>query len=389
MEGLLKLEKLQKMMELMESHGLISSSDDDDPNSHLFLADFTLFLVQSCNKIDMETKGQLISSHLQKISMSFFEEAQKWVTEEGGKKIGNTLSLRRGDNLDIDSRKRTSQEASTVGLDAMQRANSTLEDFCRSYFMFHEMDVHQPKEIFKYLPILSFTESYIYQLDTLNEKLLQSPAYGGQLERESAMDCKKEQRREVSSLVLLKPDPFRPLVTLLEQEGLLTERIMEELRSGEEYWALERKLCSPPLSSPEITIGDVMRAVRMKSFDYRVLNLLLYQLRKEELFMFDYEDDVLENNFNVLRMFVRIYGASKAPMMLAKCIAEAEEKYENLLKSLDAELSMTYQKRCEEATKEGGKTVGPSLGTWNIPAIIQNEDSYRSQILKTNSSSVV
>lgn len=28
------------------------------------------------------------------------------------------------------------------------------------------------------------------------------------------------------------------------------------------------------------------------------------------------QDDVLENNFNVLRMFIRIYGASTAPAML-------------------------------------------------------------------------
>lgn len=28
------------------------------------------------------------------------------------------------------------------------------------------------------------------------------------------------------------------------------------------------------------------------------------------------QDDVLENNFNILRMFIRIYGASTAPAML-------------------------------------------------------------------------
>lgn len=34
----------------------------------------------------------------------------------------------------------------------------------RSYFMFHKMDAHQPQSIFRYLPILSFTESFIYQV---------------------------------------------------------------------------------------------------------------------------------------------------------------------------------------------------------------------------------
>ena len=35
---------------------------------------------------------------------------------------------------------------------------------CRSYFMFHGLDVNNPQSVFKYLPILSFTESYIYQV---------------------------------------------------------------------------------------------------------------------------------------------------------------------------------------------------------------------------------
>ena len=37
----------------------------------------------------------------------------------------------------------------------------------------------------------------------------------------------------------------------------------------------------------------------------------------------------------------------------AKYIAEAEEKYDSLLKTLDPQLSTNYQRRCEEATEEG------------------------------------
>lgn len=37
----------------------------------------------------------------------------------------------------------------------------------------------------------------------------------------------------------------------------------------------------------------------------------------------------------------------------AKCIGEAEDKYASLQKSLDPHLSLSYQKRCAEATKEG------------------------------------
>lgn len=93
-------------------------------------------------------------------------------------------------------------------------------------------------------------------------------------------------------------------------------RIKDELRLGEEYWALERKLChamtnkeevyiihvpfsfclengytlsqillkipcltSDKVFSIQILVDDVMKAIHLKSFDYRVLNLLLYELR--------------------------------------------------------------------------------------------------------------
>uniref|UniRef100_A0A2P2KTW5 Uncharacterized protein n=1 Tax=Rhizophora mucronata TaxID=61149 RepID=A0A2P2KTW5_RHIMU len=78
-------------------------------------------------------------------------------------------------------------------------------------------------------------------------------------------------------------------------------------------------------------------------------------------------------------MFVRIYGPSAAPVMLAKHISDAEEKYDSLLRTLDPQLSSNYRKRCEEATKEGGKVSGHSLGTWSIPPVIIDEESYRSQ----------
>jgi hypothetical protein len=55
---------------------------------------------------------------------------------------------------------------------AMQRANSSLEDFVRSYFMFHELDPTQPAHVFRHLPLLSFVEASIYLLDERNERAL-------------------------------------------------------------------------------------------------------------------------------------------------------------------------------------------------------------------------
>ncbi|KAL8133976.1 hypothetical protein AgCh_009155 [Apium graveolens] len=235
------------------------------------------------------------------------------------------------------------------------------------------MDANKPQSVFRYLPLLSFTESYIYQLDNLNEKLTQLPTSGDPLNEPP--DAEGNQSCLISSVKSFKTDPFIPLVHLLERLGLMTERIKEEFKCGEQYWTIERKLCSALTNRLEISIDDVMTAIHLKSFDYRVLNLLLYQLRGEK-------DDVLENSFNVLRMFVRIYGSVGAPAMLAKFISETEDKYICLLKALDPLLSVKYQERCEEATSEGGEKSGSPLGSWSIPPIIKDEDLYRSEHLR-------
>uniref|UniRef100_A0A7C9AHM0 Uncharacterized protein n=1 Tax=Opuntia streptacantha TaxID=393608 RepID=A0A7C9AHM0_OPUST len=137
--------------------------------------------------------------------------------------------------------------------------------------MFHGMDVNRPEVVFKYLPMLSFTESYIYQLDSWNEKMIS-------VQRSTVVD-----ENSSGDIFITESDPFQPLILLLGHHGMLTERIREELSLGEEYWALERKLCTALRQEVEISIDDVMRAIHLKSFDYRVLNLLLYQLRGEQV----------------------------------------------------------------------------------------------------------
>ncbi|CAN0878376.1 hypothetical protein LINGRAHAP2_LOCUS12444 [Linum grandiflorum] len=372
MEELRKLEELQLMLNFTKSHGLASASDSD---SSLFISKFILFLMEPCGELDTGKKFGLIREHLHLFSDLIVQEASSLLLKSDSRipmeiepAKGNQES--RADGVFLPDSDGKSIESPTnldgvavIQLDAMQRANSTLEDFCRSYFMFHAMDVNKPELLFKYLPILSFTESYIYQMDSWNEKIVNV--------EKTKISCLGRGFEEAMNFAdILKNDPFRPLVVQLEYHGLLTERIREELKCGEEYWSLERKLCSALANQQEIHVEEVMRAIHLKSFDYRILNLLLYQLRREQ-------DDVLENSFNILRMFVKIYGPSRAPAMLAKCIGEAEEKYERLLEALEPQLSSSYKRRCEEATREGGKSSGNPLGTWSIPHIIADEESYR------------
>ncbi|XP_058010328.1 uncharacterized protein LOC110666648 isoform X3 [Hevea brasiliensis] len=291
--------------------------------------------------------------------------------------VGNFLppvSDCKGDRKDNGLKQENFEDMAVVGLDAMQRANSTLEDF----------------------------------MDILNEKIVNLPTNKvAFLERGYEMPEGNESWI-AKHIDVFRTDPFRSLADQLERHGLLTERRIQMWRrvlgfgkkalfcTYEPTRGFDHKLVS------QISTEDVMKAIHLKSFDYRVLNLLLYQLRGEKVNdlhmeflsiseflvevsddLFDYEDDVLENNFNILRMFVRIYGPSTAPVMLAKYIAEAEEKYDSLLKTLDPQLCSSYQRRCEEATKEGGNISGHPLGTWSIPPLIIDEELHRSNYLNS------
>ncbi|KAF8018478.1 hypothetical protein BT93_H3381 [Corymbia citriodora subsp. variegata] len=332
MEELRKLEQAQAALELMRSHGVWPS----DPDSDRFLANLLLLLIQPCGELNMDRKFNLINEYLPKILRTLIKEASYLLDQNDLMKMENKDSkyFQSELNKKTDCSPQTEfHNVAVIGLNSMERANSTLEDFCRSYFMFHEMDVNRPESIFKYLPVLSFTESYIYQLDNMNERIVQ-PSAGGL----PILNAQSEERdRDLSSELVnaFEGDPFGPLKSLLEFRGLLNDRIIEEFKSGEEFWALERKLCSALMHEEVVSVEDVMRAIHLKSFDYRVLNLLVYELRGEkvnELHMeflstseylveisddlFDYEDDVLENSFNILRMFIKIYGASAAPTML-------------------------------------------------------------------------
>ncbi|EEE61096.1 hypothetical protein OsJ_14998 [Oryza sativa Japonica Group] len=362
MEALLKLEKVQRVLSLMGSRGLSGSGSDsgasDGGGGDRFLAHFLLFLVQPFDSLSMEKKALLVSDLLRKVNVDTLEEVCHLgsieCTSGEGRIIPASTSdqdislgdpLQPNKKLKLHAEKLTVQEAPMVGFHAMRRANSTIEDF----------------------------------MVPGNDASLTV------LERENRTS------NEASLTGMLNV-----LDDLLQRQGLMTDQLRNELKSGIQYWSLERKLCQALSRNDKISIEDVMEAIHLKSFDYRVLNLLMYRLTGQQVNevhmeflsiseflveisddLYDYEDDVMNNTFNILRMFAAIYGPSEAPKMLAKCIGEAEEKYERFSKKLDPTLSGSYWRRCEEATKEGGKMSGHAYGTWNIPPLIRDEEFFR------------
>lgn len=134
MDGLRKLENVQKIIQMMESHGIISSSSNTHNASSLrFLADLALLLVSPCRELDIDAKCQLIIDHVPKFSHAFFEEALQCASEQGVEQMVNTGPLDCGDKIIPDPSKMGSEDMPMIGLAAMQRANSTLADFVLFY----------------------------------------------------------------------------------------------------------------------------------------------------------------------------------------------------------------------------------------------------------------
>ena len=420
MDALERLESVHLHLCLLQTHGIATRNGP----SNRFLAEFLLLLGQSSssNPMEMDRLCGVLMDAIPKIrATSILHEASN-ARNSGGdenrlhknsatEKVSPTSTEGLKSARDLEEpivRKNSGDEkvspVSTkgprtacdlvngmvspmvmVGIKDMERARSTVEDFCRSYFMFHEMDVQNPKHVFQHFPLLVFVESYIYQLDEVNEDQM-CPT----------VSSNASKRRPLCGL---GEDPFAGLRVVLSERGLLTKRIEEELSEGLQYWKLEHSLCAAISDGIQVKLEDVVQALRFKSFDYRILNLLMYGLRNvpvdeahfeflsvSELLvevgddLFDYEEDVGKNCFNVLRLFLHMYGPREAATMLAKFIGETEDKYQVLMDGLDADIGAQYRRRCEEAVREGGNKSLHVLGSWTIPPLIVDEDAFRMQI---------
>ncbi|KAF2536007.1 hypothetical protein F2Q68_00022988 [Brassica cretica] len=230
MEELRRLEELQSVVSAVSSRGLLTSDhESSSSSSSRFISDLVLFLVQPCGDLDIESKLVLVSDFVPKVSGRFLDEISRSIQRDDDSKPLITIESQKScmersvmDNVDPYKSEKDQEAVAMVGLDAMKRANSTLEDFSRSYFMFHHLEVSEPQSIFRYLPVLSFTESYIYQMDALNEKIVRESAC------ESQVTCSSH-GWNAESRVLFETDPLKPLGDVLEREGLLTQRYFLEI----------------------------------------------------------------------------------------------------------------------------------------------------------------
>jgi len=225
-----------------------------------------------------------------------------------------------------------------VSFAALDKARGTLEDFAKTYLPLHGLE---PVDILRFMPELVYVESAIYAMDEANEQL-------------------------ANLTEQLDPLGFSSEATLLgvlDARRLLDSRVRAELETGKAYWALERKICRAIRVGEPLDEAEVIRAHELKSFDYRLLNCLVYNLRgvpadqqtldflrvDEWLTdladdLFDYEDDVVKGSFNVYRCFVHLYGAS-ANVRLAERISKLEVQHASSLAALGSVAQQAYR-RC-------------------------------------------
>ena len=248
-----------------------------------------------------------------------------------------------------------------VSFDALSRARTTLDDFSLFYFSLHGL---ARDAFFRFLPILTFSEACIYQMDEENE------AYTRRLVDTPAAEP------STPSLAWSDTPTGRALRGVLASRGLLSRAVVDELADGEQYWRAERRLCAAMAACEPVELDDVYVCSKLKSFDYRVLHALLCQLtgdgadaplltflRTDECLtdtaddLFDYEKDVVRNSFNVLRGAVHAIGEA-APLTLATRIGKLEAEHEEQLQALSSEQRAAYCSSRRAAMARPGAHLG-------------------------------
>lgn len=262
-----------------------------------------------------------------------------------------------------------------ISYNALRRARHTIEDVVLTYLPLHGL---QLRDFLRWWDVLVFVEGLIYELDEANEAL----ARAGTLEPPPAFHA---------GLAALR--------AVLQQEGLLTPAVAEELEAGVAYWRAERALAAAMLAAPVIpaaghaifTAEEVEAAAVGKSFDYRLLNLLVSALRGAELppgllaflrvderlvdisdDLVDYEDDVECGSFNLLRCYCHLWGR-EAPLRLAAFIGELEARRDTLCAALPKHA------REHIAERQVGAAESEGALRWVIPDLILDEAAFRAQ----------
>jgi hypothetical protein len=312
----------------------------------------------------------------------------------------------------------------TISFHCLQRAQKTIHDVIQSYlFIFHVPDDVQgdtktvaktavvsthpsPSSLtlmFRLLPLLTYVSGTIYQMDEENERWSER--------RREEVDRGEETGRssdgDTTELANSDDDAtsstaFTTLLSVLRSQHLLTPRIHTELQRGRVYWQLEREICEQLAQGRRPNVNEVHAASRSKSFDYRVLHLLIYGFLRtepndamltalswnEQLVdlhddLVDYEEDISSNSFNLYRCYVAMYGGDQAQLKVMERIRSMEETFEKCMEALPPSLHLArarFRLRESEAmVSSGSGRADQDASRWVLPAAIENEREWREE----------
>ncbi len=207
----------------------------------------------------------------------------------------------------------------TISYRALEKTARTFEAIVQFYFPLHGLST---TDFLRFMPVLTFAEGAIYQIDEEYEAHVDDPNFVSQ------------------HLPVLR--------NVLTQLDLFDDALETELQRGLTYYRLEQQLCS----GAAVTEEEIALANRFKCFDCRFLNRLLFKLTEQpydeellDLFwlgeqitdveddIMQYSEDVQRNVYNTYRMFVRLYGTA-APQHIQRYLeglqAEAQRRLELL-----------------------------------------------------------
>ena len=131
-----------------------------------------------------------------------------------------------------------------VSASSLGRSGRVHKAFCHLYLSFHRLPI---EFFFDHFGTFAYVEGLVYEADTANERL------GGERTPTEAV---------------------AELVGYLSRKGLLDARCRNQLTLAIEYFQFENKL----LSNTGYSLEDATRAASIRSFDFRLLHRIVFQL---------------------------------------------------------------------------------------------------------------
>ncbi|CAF4335163.1 unnamed protein product [Didymodactylos carnosus] len=229
----------------------------------------------------------------------------------------------------------------------LRKARRVLQYISCQYMYYHNLE---PKDFMTYMDILTFVESAIYLIDEVNEQ---------------ADENEKRFKFDFSNKNILSDNEFfdnvnrnyqlSTLFYFLKNHNFYDNYVHRQLHDALLYYKLEQYCVSSfteSNSNNPLNEDLVQKCNSLRSFDIRLLDLILYKLTnqpyEDELLkclyyreimyesaddLLSYEQDILKNTFNIYRMYAHLYP-NNSELYFNKYIRILADQYKKIFNYL-------------------------------------------------------